>query len=320
MPTKGFGSEILKLLNRMRERRDRSEMVSGKKRKGQRPSRFDRELKKLEWPGVKDRDKRKLIKDVIKTQKVDLVCLWETKIQETTSGIVRSLGVGRYLEWGALNSRGAPRRVVVVFWDNRVLQLVEMEVGGKRNFFSEMRAIRGLWNEPWCVAGDFNMIRFPSEHSRGGRPSPTMRRFSEVIKDLELRDLPLQGGLFTWSGGAIQVVLARPLSDHSPILLDGGGVRRGSTPFRFENMWLKEEGFKEVLRKWWEGIQVSGSASFILIEKLKALKPILRSWNKEVFGQIDSKKQNAWNLLDFRDKEESVRSLSLEEEEARKEA
>ena len=45
----------------------------------------------------------------------------------------------------------------------------------------------------------------------------------------------------------------------------------------------------------------------------------MRIWNKEVFGQIDSKKQNAWNLLDFWDKEESVRSLSLEEEEARKE-
>ena len=33
--------------------------------------------------------------------------------------------------------------------------------------------------------------------------------------------------------------------------------------------------------------------SFILTEKLKALKPFLRSWNKEVFGQIDSKKQSA---------------------------
>ena len=44
---------------------------------------------------AKDRNKRKLIKDVIKTQKVDLVCLQETKIQEMTSGIVRSLGVGR---------------------------------------------------------------------------------------------------------------------------------------------------------------------------------------------------------------------------------
>ena len=49
MPTEGFESEILKLLNRMRERRDHSERVSRKKRKGQRPSRFDRELKKLEW-------------------------------------------------------------------------------------------------------------------------------------------------------------------------------------------------------------------------------------------------------------------------------
>ena len=46
----------------------------------------------------------------------------------------------------------------------------------------------------------------------------------------------------------------------------------------------------------------------------------MRIWNKEVFGQIDSKKQNAWNLMDYWDKEERVRSLSLEEEEARKEA
>ena len=57
--------------------------------------------------GANDREKRKLIKDVIKTQKADLVCLQETKLQEMMSVIVRSLGVGRCLEWGALNSRGA---------------------------------------------------------------------------------------------------------------------------------------------------------------------------------------------------------------------
>ena len=34
-----------------------------------------------------------------------------------------------------------------------------------------------------------------------GRMSPTMRRFSEVVDELELRDLPLQGELFTWCGG-----------------------------------------------------------------------------------------------------------------------
>ena len=63
----------------------------------------------------------------------------------------------------------------------------------REDFLSELGAIRGLWNEPWCAAGDFNMIRFPFEHSRGGRLSPTMRRFSEVIEELGLRDLSLQG-------------------------------------------------------------------------------------------------------------------------------
>ena len=118
----------------------------------------------------------------------------------------------------------------MVFWDNRVLQMVEMEVGKylvscrfkncengfcwifsvvygptvkveREDFLSELGAFRGLWNESWSVAGDFNMIRFPYEHSRGGCLSPTMRRFSEMVEDLELKDLPLQGGLFTWSGG-----------------------------------------------------------------------------------------------------------------------
>ena len=49
MPSEGFEREILQLLNKIRERRDCSERVTGKKRKGKGLSRFDRELKKLEW-------------------------------------------------------------------------------------------------------------------------------------------------------------------------------------------------------------------------------------------------------------------------------
>ena len=59
---------------------------------------------------------------------------------------MQSLRVGRCLEWGAMNSRGVARGVVV-FWDNRVLQLVELEVGNfqslvvsriVRTFFAEV--------------------------------------------------------------------------------------------------------------------------------------------------------------------------------------
>ena len=49
MPSEGFEREILQLLNKIREKRDCSERVTGKKRKGKGLSRFDRELKKLEW-------------------------------------------------------------------------------------------------------------------------------------------------------------------------------------------------------------------------------------------------------------------------------
>ena len=55
----------------------------------------------------------------------------------------------------------------------------------------ELDAMRGLWGGPWCMAGDFNVVRFPVESSMRGRLTYSMKRFLEIIEDLELRDLPL---------------------------------------------------------------------------------------------------------------------------------
>lgn len=49
MPTKGFEGEILKLLKRMNERSEHFEKLIGKRWKGQKPSRFDQALKKLDY-------------------------------------------------------------------------------------------------------------------------------------------------------------------------------------------------------------------------------------------------------------------------------
>ncbi|RVX00494.1 LINE-1 reverse transcriptase-like [Vitis vinifera] len=49
----------------------------------------------------------------------------------------------------------------------------------------------------------------------------------------------------------------------------GGGIRRGPTSFRFENMWLKVDDFNGLLRGWWQGIEVRGRASFRLAYKMK---------------------------------------------------
>ncbi|KAL6327470.1 hypothetical protein AAG906_020066 [Vitis piasezkii] len=169
--TEGVEGEILKLLLRLKTRRDQG------KKKG------------------------------ISGMSSGLRSLQETKMSEMSIGVVRSLGVGRFLEWGVSECEG-------------VLELVGMEVGFfsiscqfkncedgfswiflvvydptlkryRELFWEELGAICGLWSDPWCIGGDFNMIRFPNESRRAGRLSSSMRRFSEVIDDLDLRDLPL---------------------------------------------------------------------------------------------------------------------------------
>ena len=43
------------------------------------------------------------------------------------------------------------------------------------------------------------MVRFTSERLGCNRFSPAMFEFSNIIEELNLLDLPLEGGLFTWS-------------------------------------------------------------------------------------------------------------------------
>jgi hypothetical protein len=98
--------------------------------------------------------------------------------------------------------------------------------------------------------------------------------------------------------------LTRLLSDYFPLLLDCGTTRGGNRYFKFENMWLKYEGFVEQVKKWWMSYDFSGLPSFILANKLKALKCDLKKWNEEVFGDMGKKKE----LL------EDIRELELIEE------
>ena len=51
-------------------------------------------LKLMSWNvrGANDVNKRRIIKSVVRKQKVDLMCIQETKIQLMTDGMVKNLG------------------------------------------------------------------------------------------------------------------------------------------------------------------------------------------------------------------------------------
>ncbi|RVW97910.1 Transposon TX1 uncharacterized 149 kDa protein [Vitis vinifera] len=289
-----------------------------------------------------------------------------------TDRVVRSLGTGRFLDWKVLNACGMAGGILIC-WDKRALELLEWEVGQfslscrfrtmengviwaftgvygpftrleREWLWEEVGAIRGIWEGPWCLGGDFNITLAQGERSRQGRITSAMRRFAEVVDDLGLVDLQLQRGAFTWTGGlnnmsrarldrflvspcwldqfsrVSQWRLPRPISDHFPVLLEGGSWKRGPAPFRFENMWFKVEGFKDLIWNWWQGIEVRGSASFRLSAKLKELKQKLKVWNREEFGNLESNKEAAIQQVEYWDRVEEERSLSMEELACKKDA
>lgn len=53
----------------------------------------------------------------------------------------------------------------------------------------ELDAIRGNWNCQWCVGGDWNAVRFPSERSDEQWINANIRAFSDWINSHSLVDL-----------------------------------------------------------------------------------------------------------------------------------
>ena len=95
--------------------------------------------------GANNKEKRKIIIAFLRSQRADVVCLQETKLKKTNWEVAQSLGVGRYLGWGAVNALGASGGIVVL-WGTRVLRLVVLwdilqECGG----WGALVVHRGVW-------------------------------------------------------------------------------------------------------------------------------------------------------------------------------
>ena len=79
-------------------------------------------------------------------------------------------------------------------------------------------------------------------------------------------------------------------------------------------MWLKAEDFVDRVKQWWEGYSFEGSPSFILAQKLKALKADLTRWNREEFGDLAFRKKNKLTELMGLDAREQLAGLSNEDQ------
>ena len=132
------------------------------------------------------------------------------------------------------------------------------------------------------------------------------------LENNQLIHLPTKGSLFTWSnrrdGNAYTQrrldrsiynqkcldicsslscsTLLRHTSDHSPLLLDFGltSIKSGAQ-FKFLKMWSLHEDCINLIRNTWN-TSIFGCPMYILSYKLKILKQNLKTWNKNVFGNV----------------------------------
>ncbi|RVX04974.1 hypothetical protein CK203_019305 [Vitis vinifera] len=197
-------------------------------------------------------------------------------MKEMSERIVRSLGIGRNLGWVSLDAKGTAGGVLVM-WDKKVLEGLEFETHH-------------------CGGGAFTWS--------GGEGGSLKARLDRFLFSGDWEELV---------SGAMQMLLPKPVSDHWPILLDCGGTRTGKSPFRFENMWLRLEGFMDKMKDWWQSYNYRGKPSLVLAKKLQALKYDLKKWNKETIGNVSVRKDAAWAELNHWDSLERLGSLSEEE-------
>ncbi|WJX24619.1 hypothetical protein P8452_13705 [Trifolium repens] len=177
---------------------------------------------------------------------------------------------------------------------------------------------RGFGIENWCIVGDFNAVRDAVERKGirqviGDAPCPEMIEFDSFLNDLNLVDYAIVGRQFTWfhpNGVSMSRldrvllshewyegwpnanvrVLSRDVSDHCPLVLTYEALSWGPKPFRFNNAWLQDASFQDMIRRLWEAQSVTGWMIFVLKERLKGMKITIKEWEKETIGDPRAKK------------------------------
>ena len=185
-------------------------------------------MKIVSWnvQGLNDGSRRLMVRYLLKQWKANLVCLQETKFQNLSRGVIRSLWGGPYVDclfvcpmglWGVFYYFG-----INVVWRKLMrlwvctLFLVNFEVSSgfesvfigvygphdlsaRRNFWDEMSGVESWWDVPWVVGGDFNVVRYPSERLAAVNITTPMQKFMDFISSTGLMDISMAEGRYTWS-------------------------------------------------------------------------------------------------------------------------
>ncbi|GKU93949.1 hypothetical protein SLEP1_g7498 [Rubroshorea leprosula] len=181
----------------------------------------------------------------------------------------------------------------------------------------------------WLLAGDFNAVRNVSERKGKMKETQDMQDFNHFVESTGLIDVCLRNRKFTWyrpDGSSmsridrflmstemslmatdwVQEGVARSVSDHCAIILKARNADWGPKPFRVMDAWQQHPDFRNFVDDKWTALQVEGWAAYKCKQKLKLMKDECKRWNKEVFGNVETR----WGILS-----KEIEALDIKSEE-----
>ncbi|KAF9595272.1 hypothetical protein IFM89_038407 [Coptis chinensis] len=176
----------------------------------------------------------------------------------------------------------------------------------RRQLWLELSNINPL-NLPWMIMGDFNAYLSISEKkgadisSLGGIDKSGGLKFWAS----SIECYAMQAGGFNFLAGNTKFI-----AESAPTILRywGGNLiipQPKNRPFKFFNMWCTHPTFRDTVSESWQ-IPIQGNSIFILTQKLKRLKGILKEWNKDIFGNIKVKVEEETKKLEQMQDQESL--------------
>jgi hypothetical protein len=160
-----------------------------------------------------------------------------------------------------------------------------------------------------------------------------MGKFRRCINDLALKEIYLNGRRYTWTNGQDPPTLvlldralctsdwedligechlrclASVLSDHSPLLLDCTPSPAVHRRFRFEEFWLRQDGFHDVVTTAWNSVSNPDPFQRLWL-RLQATAKALTSWSARTVGSVRQRMAICREVIGKFDKAQEDRLLS----------
>ena len=173
--------------------------------------------------------KRSAIRKLTLANKVDILCIQETKKDSVDKKLCQYLWGDSHANWECLPSSNAVGDLLCI-WNNESYEVDKRVVGNgfillegkwvkenkviitnvyapcdlqrKRNQWEELLQLKSSYHdELWCILGDFNSIRYHHERVSSSQTegnSSSMVEFNSWISDMALEEVRSIGRNFTW--------------------------------------------------------------------------------------------------------------------------